>query len=285
MAAQAQQVGRAGVAPPGDRVEVELDHVVPQLALGRRLREQFGLADGRNRDIDVGVRRQCVGCRVVGRVWARKPDLQEQRVLVLAVADPPAGGVADEVVRVHVGILIPDERAQRALVAFGVGRVPVVAAGLDQLARAQGLVPLVVDGAVALFQEQGPVLVLHDQALVKPPGRVVGVDVHLADVHAVIALIGQRTHPGGLPGLEIAEHLAAVRVLAREEAGAGAHAHGRRDEALGEGRPVAGQAIEMRRLHPRRPQRADRVGTLLVGHDENDVGALHRFNPASAPGS
>jgi hypothetical protein len=144
------------------------------------------------------------------------------------------------------------------------------------------LISLRARSAVALLEEQRPVLVLHDQTLVKPPGRVVGVDVHLADVHAVVALVGQRAHPGGLPGLEVAEHLAAMRVLAREEAGAGAHAHRRGDETLGEGRAFGGQAIEMRRVHPRRTQRADGVGALLIGHDQDDVRAVHRFSRASA---
>ena len=104
---------------------------------------------------------------------------------------PPACGVTDKIVGVHVRVEVPGEGAKRLLVAFRIRREPVVSRRLLQPARVQGLVPLVVDGAVALLEEQRPILVLHDEPLMEAPGGIVRVDVHLADADAVVALLGQ----------------------------------------------------------------------------------------------
>src|SRR5262249_48826194 len=77
------------------------------------------------------------------------------------------------------------------------------------------------------------------------------------------------------PWLEISEHLRAVRKLAGEKARAGSNAHRRGREALRERSTFPHQPIEMRRVHPGRAQRRDRVGALLVRDDENDIWQAH----------
>ncbi len=171
----------------------------------------------------------------------------------------------------HVLVEFPREHAERPLEALGVPCKACVACRLLELSRMQRLVPLVVDRPIPFLQEHRAILVLHDQPLVKATGRVVGVDVHLADVDAVISVLRQRPHPGRFPRLEIAEDLAPMGVLAGEQARPGTDAHRRRDEAMGERRPFPRQPVQVRCVHPGRTERADRVRPLLVGHEQDDV--------------
>ena len=46
--------------------------------------------------------------------------------------------------------------------------------------------------------------------------------------------------------------------------------------AVGERDSLTHEAIEMRRVHVRVAERADRVESLLVGDNENDIGSLFR---------
>ena len=55
--------------------------------------------------------------------------------------------------------------------------------------RLKRFVPFVVKRPFMLVEEEGPVLGLDDEALMKSAHGMIGVDMHLADIDAVISLV------------------------------------------------------------------------------------------------
>ena len=114
---------------------------------------------------------------------AGKANLQKERLVNWMAMQPPLGQVANEVVGVSFLGEIPGECAEALVV---VGAFPVkLALLLDQVARSERLVPLVVKVATLEIA----ILVLNDIALVEAALGVVGKRVHFADVDAVIAAL------------------------------------------------------------------------------------------------
>ena len=266
-----QEVGRRGPVAPRNRVVVVADHVRAQLGLRPRLQRLLLLGELRHRDVGVLIALQVARRGVVRRVRPRKPDLQEQRVGRLALFQPPQHMVADEIVGMQRVGKVPRERAHCRLVRGKVGRGAAVARRLLQLVGVERLVPFVVERAVVLVEEQRAVLVLHNEALVKAAEVVVRVDVHLADVRAVVSGRSQPLDPGRLPRLEVLEHSRRVGIHAGKQARPGSDAHWGGHEAIRECRSLPDHPVEVRGMHPRRAQGIDRVRALLVGHDQDDV--------------
>src|SRR5436190_5337628 len=100
---------------------------------------------------------------------------------------------------------MPGECSERLLVSLRISIIAIVSRRLLETAHLQRFIPLVIDGAVPLLEEQGAILVLHHESLMEPARRIIGINVHLPDADAMIALVGQRADPCGLPGLEVAE--------------------------------------------------------------------------------
>ena len=106
-------------------------------------------------------------------------------------------------------------------------------------------------------------------------GRIAA-EVPLADHAGVVAALLQQPRHRHARAVEAVEHRHAVevRVLAGEDRGAARRADRVGGEDARQQRALARQPIEVRRLVDARPVGADRVRRVIVGHDEDDVGAV-----------
>ena len=103
--------------------------------------------------------------------------------------------------------------------------------------------------------------------------------MHLADIHGVIAALAQPGDPVGILGLQpglIAVNAVRVDVLARDDAVARGTANSPLGESTAEGYAAGGQAVDIRRDHVVVTQAAERIPTLLVGDDQDDIGGRGR---------
>ena len=262
------QLLACGLQGVGNRVVVDLGIVLAHGPEGRRLGRDLVFGKGRQRQVALEVGPGIARDRVVGRVRSGKTDLQKERPPRLGfVLDPPRGHVGDEKVTVRLFRQLPLERAKALLIV--VSLAIELALLLDQPPRTQALVPLVE--IVASLQVA--VLVLDHVALVKAERRLVGEGVHLADVDTIVAALCQLLDPGVAPLVGVLEDAGGMRVVAGKEAGPRWGAGRGGAEAVGKGHALVHQAVEVGRVHVGVTQRADRVIALLVGDDQDDVGA------------
>ena len=186
---------------------------------------------------------------------------------------PPQGGVADEEVAVKTLLIVPGDTLV-FLLPLGIRLIAPV--GPLQTVVREKATPVVVCPAAGPRPAGG---VLDDDTLVKPARHVARGEVHLADVDAEIAAVGQVLHPVAMlgPGIE-AVRPGGVGVHPGEDGGARGHASGARTEGLPEGGTCRRQAVHGGGGHVIVAPGSDGVEALLVGHDEDDVRLLgHAF--------
>ena len=109
-------------------------------------------------------------------------------------------------------------------------------------------------------------------------GRGVIEEVELAELRRVVAVAGEHV----VDALDARGHLHAVRphaqrprVAPREHALPARHADGAVRVRVVEDGPGRREGVEVRRLHERMPARANRVPSLLICLDDQDIRALH----------
>ena len=73
--------------------------------------------------------------------------------------------------------------------------------------------------------------------------------------------------------IAVAQHLVRTHVAAGEVAGPAGRAQGRGYERIGEGDAIAGDPVDVRRLHERVADATQRVESQVVDEDEDEVGA------------
>ena len=142
-----------------------------------------------------------------------------------------------------------------------------------------GVVKVVVAPRVARVADAaaGVVNGFGKAALVRPVGRAVA-EVPLAEVASAVARASECVGEGPLVGAQQraaadgVPDASAVAVVAGEEAGAGGGAGGA-DVVVGEAHGVLVEAVEARRADRAVAVTAQVAVTLVVGEDEDDVGA------------
>ena len=97
--------------------------------------------------------------------------------------------------------------------------------------------------------------------------------MHLPDIDGVIAGGLEVLNPGVTPSVSVLEDTVGVRIEAREEARATRSAGGRRNKTVAKRDTLTDQPVQIRRIHVRKPDGVDGVKALLVGEDEDDIGA------------
>ncbi len=209
-------------------------------------------------------------------MWTGETDFQEQRPIILGFrANPPRGEIADEVVRLHVGIKFPIKRPETITV---IGPLPIeFALLLDEPASPQSFVPLV---EIPTFF-QVTVFVLDDVAFGKPERRVVGIRVHLADVHGAVAAVLQVFDPRMSPTVGVLEDAGRVGIIPGEQAGPRRSTRGGTDMAIRERGAFVDQAVDVRRIDVVRTERTNGIKPLLVGDDEDDIRSVIRHGEVS----
>ena len=180
-------------------------------------------------------------------------DVTEERLV--GVFFDKALPLAEEYVRavalVRSGDAVFEIGVVKVVVAPGIARVADAAAG-------------VVDG-------------FGKAALVRPVGRAVS-EVPLAEVPGAVASAGECVREGPLVGAQQraatdgVPDASAVAVVAGEQAGAGGGAGGA-DVIVGEAHGVLVEAVEARRADRAVAVTAQVAVALVVGEDEDDVGA------------
>ena len=88
--------------------------------------------------------------------------------------------------------------------------------------------------------------------------------------------VAQRRFVGEAGFLAVGEHAVGVRILAGEEGRAAGQAQRVGDEGLVEAQALGADAVQVRRLEGGVAVDAHRTLGVVVGHDEDDVGALRR---------
>ncbi len=109
--------------------------------------------------------------------------------------------------------------------------------------------------------------------------------VELAEHPRAVAGPVERFGQGDFRGREQphARNADRARVTARQDRGAGRHAHRALGERVVEHRAPGGQAVEVRRLHDRMTHEPEHVGPVLVAHEEDHVGSAAGAHPAIGP--
>ena len=239
------------------------------LVLRRLFRQFVFLGDLLRKGGAIGVHVQETLRRIVRFVGAGKPHVEEERIVPAVVGDPCGGHLAG----IHVGmenLLVGPGTAVEAILPGGVGledvKLPFPAV------HAHPPSPVVF---TALLQGVVFHFVAHVTLFVKPDVVEVRLDVRLAHVGAVVSPVAQGLDPSGVvaPVVE-GVHPRVVGVHAGKDRGAAGNAGGAATEGVGVRRATSDQAVQVRRDHVPIPQRVDRVQTLLVGGDEDDVGLL-----------
>ena len=250
-------------------IVIDLIVVLPEHLERAGLALEVGLGDRLQRQVAAHVFLDPVWSWIVRRVRAWEADFQKQWSVGLWFGtQPPSGCVANKVVRLHVSRKLPFERAEAFAIVGSLSiEFPLL---LNQSPRLQGLVPFVE--VVAFFEVA--VLVLNDVAFVKAQRRVVRVGVHLADVDALVSAGRKVFDPRMVPLIGVSQDTGRVRVVAREQTGPRWRTGRRRDVAVGERHTFIRQAINVRRIDIVVAMRGDGVEALLVGDDEDDVGAI-----------
>ena len=105
---------------------------------------------------------------------------------------------------------------------------------------------------------------------------VVGIRVHFTYVNAVVAAVAQILYPGPRPGVVILQGSGIMGKVSGEQACSGGTAGRCRYVALLEGDSLFDETIGMRRVEVRVAKGRDRVVSLLVRYNEDDVGTFFR---------
>ncbi len=124
--------------------------------------------------------------------------------------------------------------------------------------------------------------VFDDDALVETARHIAWAEVHLADVDAPVAAVGQILHPVAMIGPVVeAVGPRVVGVHAGEDGGAAGNAGCARTIGLAERDALPGDAIHVWRDHVVVTPAGDGIEALLVGHDQDNVRFFwqHNGNP------
>ena len=155
----------------------------------------------------------------------------------------------------------------------------------------RSLVPPMAKAAVAVGAEEvevvvadvNPAFVLGNGSVLEAHPRVPWIEVHLADGGGVVALLVEHLGPGadaafsqvGAQPLAIAGHAVLDGVEAGEQRGASRHADGRSGVGTLVADAALGQAVDVGSIDEGSSIGVEKIGTKLVGHDEEDVGTGH----------
>ena len=153
---------------------------------------------------------------------------------------------------------------------FGIALVAVV--GPLLAVETEIAAPIVVDTAVGVGTIGG---VFDNDPLVKTTRHIARGKMHLADIDAAVAAVGQILYPIAVPGpLVKAIGPCIVGVHTGESGRPRSHASGPRTKGLAERSTRLGQTVHMRGDHMIAIPGANGIKALLVGHNKNDMGSL-----------
>ena len=257
-----------------DRIVVDLMVVLAHFFERRRLAFELCCRYFQQRQIALEVWLGIPRHRIIRRMRAGEADLQKQRLGLWETVDPPGRHVAHE----HVGMRIfgqfPLEGPEPLAI---IGQLAIELALLfDQPAGRQGLVPLVE--VVTAFEVA--VFVFDNISLVETGFGLERPGVHLADVRTVVAGIVEQLDPRSPPHVGILENAGGMRVIPLKQAGPRRCTGSRGHMAVGKRNAFANQTVEVGRVDVVVAKAANRVETLLVGDDEDNVRPFLGHEPA-----
>ena len=159
--------------------------------------------------------------------------------------------------------------------------VRAIAAGFDLLVVVEkdgiGVAPLVLDRLRRLAESAAAMHVGFLKSLITGPQRVVVAEMPFAENSGRVSrvrkgfgdgILGSMHHGATFEGID---HACAVVVASGHQIGTGRGANGTHIE-IAQGRAFAGKLIEMGRVDQFVSVDAKITVTLVIGHDENDVG-------------